>query len=212
MTKAQPDLPTDDRPWVYLASQSPRRRQLLEQWGVTAVPLLPDAHEDPEALECVQPGEAPLAYVRRVTRLKLRAAEARRQRRGWPAGLVLCADTTVADGGDILGKPVDAADAARMLQRLSGRRHQVLTAVAVARGRREWLAVNRSTVTFKPLMAEDIAAYIATGEPFGKAGAYGIQGRAGLWARRITGSYTGIMGLPAYETAELLRRAGLSLR
>lgn len=212
MTEPRPDLPTDDRPWVYLASQSPRRRQLLEQWGVTAVLLPPDADEDPEALEAVQPGEAPLAYVRRVTRLKLHAAQARCQRRGWPEGLVLCADTTVADGDDVLGKPADAVDAARMLQRLSGRRHQVLTAVALAQGRREWLAVNRSTVTFKPLTTQDIAAYIATGEPFGKAGAYGIQGRAGLWARRITGSYTGIMGLPAYETAELLRRAGLSLR
>jgi septum formation protein len=211
MSHVPPSLPADGRPWVYLASQSPRRRALLEQWGVTCVPLLPDASEDAEALEDVLPGEAPLAYVRRVTRLKLRAAEARRRQRGWPAGVVLCADTTVADGGDILGKPVDAADATRLLQRLSGRRHQVLTAVALAWAGREALAVSRSTVTFKPLSAEEIAAYVATGEPFGKAGAYGIQGLAGLWVRRIQGSYTGIMGLPAYETAELLRRAGLRL-
>jgi septum formation protein len=211
MSHVPPLLPADGRPWVYLASQSPRRRALLEQWGVTCVPLLPDASEDAEALEDVLPGEAPLAYVRRVTRLKLRAAEARRRQRGWPAGVVLCADTTVADGGDILGKPVDAADATRLLQRLSGRRHQVLTAVALAWAGREALAVSRSTVTFKPLSAEEIAAYVATGEPFGKAGAYGIQGLAGLWVRRIQGSYTGIMGLPAYETAELLRRAGLRL-
>lgn len=211
MTVSLPALPSDGRPWAYLASQSPRRRQLLEQWGVTCVPLLPDPDEDAEALEGVLPGEAPLAYVRRVTRLKLRAAEARRRRRGWPEGVVLCADTTVADGGDILGKPADAADATRMLQRLSGRRHQVLTAVAVARGRGEWLAVSRSSVAFKSLAGDEIAAYVATGEPFGKAGAYGIQGLAGLWARRITGSYTGIVGLPAYETAEVLRRAGLKL-
>ncbi|MGQ9724617.1 MAG: Maf family protein [Tepidimonas sp.] len=211
MTGPCPVAPPDGRPWVYLASQSPRRRQLLQQWGVACLPLLPDADEDAEALEGALPGEAPLAYVRRVTRQKLRAAQARRQRRGWPEGIVLCADTTVADGADILGKPADAADAARMLQRLSGRRHQVFTAVAVARDRREWLAVSRSVVTFKPLTPDEIASYIATGEPFGKAGAYGIQGRAGLWARRISGSYTGIMGLPAYETAELLRRAGLRL-
>ena len=211
MSHVPPSLPADGRPWVYLASQSPRRRALLEQWGVICVPLLPDASEDAEALEGVLPGEAPLAYVRRVTRLKLRAAEARRRQRGWPPGVVLCADTTVADGGDILGKPADAADATRLLQRLSGRRHQVLTAIALAWAGREALAVNRSTVTFKRLLAEEIDAYVATGEPFGKAGAYGIQGLAGLWVRRIQGSYTGIMGLPAYETAELLRRAGLRL-
>ena len=211
MNHALPLLPADGRPWVYLASQSPRRRALLEQWGVTCVPLLPDAGEDAEALEGVLPGETPLTYVRRVTRLKLRAAETRRRQRGWPAGVVLCADTTVADGADILGKPADAADATRLLQRLSGRRHQVLTAVALAWAGREALAVSRSTVTFKPLSAEEIAAYVATGEPFGKAGAYGIQGLAGLWVRRIQGSYTGIMGLPAYETAELLRRTGLRL-
>ncbi|MDT7928867.1 Maf family protein [Tepidimonas sp.] len=211
MSHVPPSLPADGRPWVYLASQSPRRRALLEQWGVTCVPLLPDASEDAEALEGVLPGETPLAYVRRVTRLKLRAAEARRRQRGWPPGVVLCADTTVADGGDILGKPADAADATRLLQRLSGRRHQVLTAIALAWAGREALAVSRSTVSFKPLSAEEIDAYVATGEPFGKAGAYGIQGLAGLWVRRIQGSYTGIMGLPAYETAELLRRAGLRL-
>ncbi|MEW6693556.1 Maf-like protein YhdE [Tepidimonas thermarum] len=220
MSPHPPAVPTDDRPWVYLASQSPRRRELLEQWGVVCVPLLPDAGEDAEALESVQSGETPLAYVRRVTRLKLHAALDRWRQRGWPPGVVLCADTTVADGMAILGKPADAADAARMLRRLSGRRHQVLTAVAVAvagrseppRARREWLAINRSSVTFKPLDEAEIAAYIASGEPFGKAGAYGIQGRAGRWARRITGSYSGIVGLPAYETAQLLQRAGLVLR
>lgn len=211
MTAAYPELPSDGRPWVYLASQSPRRRQLLQQWGVVCLPLLPDASEDPEALEDVRPGETPLGYVRRVTRLKLRAALARQRRRGWPDGIVLSADTTVADGMHILGKPADTADAARMLRCLSGRRHQVLTAVAVAHGQREWLAVSRSSVSFKPLSDDEIDAYIATGEPFGKAGAYGIQGLAGLWVRRISGSYTGIMGLPAYETAELLRRAGLRL-
>lgn len=207
-----PELPIDGRPWVYLASQSPRRRQLLEQWGVTCVPLLPDPDEDAEALEALSPGESPAAYVRRVTRLKVRAAEARRRRRGWPEGVVLCADTTVADGATILGKPADAAEAARMLQRLSGRRHQVLTAVAVAHAGRTWLALSRTQVTFKSLSDDEIAAYVGSGEPFGKAGAYGIQGHAGLWVRRLCGSYTGVVGLPAYETAELLRRAGLALR
>ncbi|WP_058616711.1 Maf family protein [Tepidimonas taiwanensis] len=207
-----PDLPTDDRPWVYLASQSPRRRQLLEQWGVTCVPLLPDPDEDAEALEVHRPGESPVTYVRRVTRLKVRAAEARRRRRGWPDGVVLCADTTVADGATILGKPADAAEATRMLQRLAGRRHQVLTAVAVVRAGQTWLALSRTQVTFKPLDDDEIAAYVASGEPFGKAGAYGIQGHAGLWVRRLCGSYTGVVGLPAYETAALLRRAGLALR
>jgi septum formation protein len=207
------DLPgaADGTPWIYLASQSPRRRELLAQWGVRSVLLLPDEQEDAEALEAPLPGERPRDYVRRVTRLKWRAAEQRRQRRGWPPGIVLCADTTVADGEQILGKPQDAADAQRMLRRLAGRAHQVLTAVVVGRGNRHWLRVSRSTVHFKPLDDDEIAAYVATGEPFGKAGAYGIQGKAALWARRITGSHTGIVGLPAYETAQLLRHAGLRL-
>ncbi len=199
------------KPWLYLASQSPRRRQLLEQWGVRCEPLLPDAHDDAEVLEAVRGAEAPATYVRRVTRLKLDAAVQRLQQRGLPPGPVLCADTTVALGRDILGKPASAADARRMLQRLSGQRHQVLTAVMVAHRGQVWQALSRSQVTFATLSEAEIRRYVATCEPLGKAGAYGIQGLAGLWIRRISGSYTGIMGLPAYETAEVLRAAGLRL-
>ncbi|MCV0440719.1 MAG: Maf family nucleotide pyrophosphatase [Hydrogenophaga sp.] len=201
--------------FIYLASQSPRRRQLLEQWGVRCEPLLPDAQEDVESLEAVSPGEAPTTYVQRVTALKLQASLARLKRRGLPAAPVLCADTTVALGRHILGKPVDEADACRMLASLAGRRHRVLTAVAVGkpagRGDRTWAALSTSWVTFEALSAAQIRRYVDSGEPMGKAGAYGIQGRAGLWVSHISGSYSGIMGLPAHETAQVLHAAGVRL-
>ena len=200
-----------EAPWVYLASQSPRRRDLLAQWGVRSELLLPDADEDAEALEAVRPNEAPARYVQRVTRHKLDAAVARWQRRGLPAGPVLCADTTVALGREILGKPASKSDARRMLQALAGRRHQVLTAVAVAHRGEVFQALSRSQVEFGEWSAADIQRYVDTGEPMGKAGAYGIQGLAGLWVKRISGSYTGIMGLPVYETAQVLHAAGLRL-
>jgi septum formation protein len=201
----------NNAPWVYLASQSPRRRDLLAQWGVTARLLLPDEHEDAEALELGRPAELPAAYVQRVTRLKLDAAVSRLARRGWPDGPLLCADTTVALGRQILGKPASKAEARRMLQALSGQTHQVLTAVAVAHRGQVWQALSRSAVTFADWPAADIRRYVDTGEPMGKAGAYGIQGLAGLCVQRIRGSYTGIMGLPAFETAQVLRAAGLRL-
>ncbi len=194
---------------IYLASQSPRRRQLLDQLGVRHELLLADADEDAEALEAVLPGEAPAAYVQRVTALKLKAAQARARRRGLPPAPILCADTTVALGRRILGKPADAAEAAAMLSALSGRVHKVHTAVAVApsaTARRVLAALSSSSVRFAALPAAAIDGYIASGEPFGKAGAYAIQS---AWAGRIAhiaGSYTGIMGLPLYETAELLRQ------
>lgn len=201
--------------FIYLASQSPRRRQLLEQWGVRCELLLPDAEEDVESLEVVLPGEAPTAYVQRVTALKLATSLARLKYRRLPPAPVLCADTTVALGRRILGKPVDEADAARMLADLAGQQHRVLTAVAVgkpgARGDRSWAALSTSRVTFEPLSAAQIRRYVATGEPMGKAGAYGIQGRAGLWVSHISGSYSGIMGLPAHETAQVLHAAGVRL-
>jgi septum formation protein len=197
--------------WLYLASQSPRRRELLAQWGIEARLLLPDADEDAEALEALRAGEAPARYVQRVTRHKLDAALARLHRRGWPAGPVLCADTTVALDGDILGKPASRAAAQRMLQRLSGQRHQVLTAVAVGHRGQVFQALSRSEVTFAELSGAQIRRYVATGEPMGKAGAYAIQGLAGLWVQRISGSYTGIVGLPAYETAQVLMAAGCRL-
>ena len=133
--------------FIYLASQSPRRKQLLEQWGVRCELLLPDADEDVEALEAVKPGEAPAVYVQRVTALKLQASVERLRRRGLPLAPVLCADTTVALGRRILGKPADAADARRMLAELSGRRHRVLTAVAVARPMRRGVARHGSALS-----------------------------------------------------------------
>lgn len=202
---------------VYLASQSPRRLQLLTQWGVNCELLLPDASEDAEALEVVRPGEAPRRYVQRVTRLKLLAALQRMQARGLPLAPVLCADTTVALGDTILGKPATADDARQMLAQLSGRTHRVFTAVAVGVFQKTerkpvvYQAVSASNVIFSELSADVIDRYVATGEPMGKAGAYGIQGLAALWTSRINGSYTGIMGLPAFETASVLRQAGLAL-
>ncbi|MEK8050810.1 Maf family protein [Ideonella sp. DXS22W] len=195
--------------FIYLASQSPRRAQLLDQLGVKHQLLLADASEDAEALEAVLPGEAPAVYVQRVTALKLKAAQARARRRGLPPAPILCADTTVALGRRILGKPADAAEATAMLAALSGQAHKVHTAVAVApsaTARRVLAALSSSSVRFAPLPAAAIAGYVASGEPFGKAGAYAIQS---AWAGRIAhiaGSYTGIMGLPLFETAELLRQ------
>lgn len=197
--------------FVYLASQSPRRRQLLEQLGVSYQLLLPDDHEDSEALEAVQPGEAPAAYVQRVTALKLDAALARLKRRGLPAAPVLCSDTTVALGRTIYGKPEDAADAVRMLRELSAHTHRVLTAVAVQAGRKRHAALSDSRVTFAPMTPAQIRSYVASGEPMGKAGAYAVQGRAAAHISRIAGSYTGIMGLPLYETAQLLRAASVRM-
>ncbi|MBS3996974.1 MAG: septum formation inhibitor Maf [Hydrogenophaga sp.] len=201
--------------FVYLASQSPRRLQLLDQWGVRCERLLPDEAEDAEALEAVLPGESPSAYVQRVTRLKLQASLARLQRRGLPLAPVLCADTTVALGRRILGKPQDEDEACQMLADLAGRRHRVLTAVAVGRvghrGDEMWQALSTSWVRFEPLTTAQIRRYVASGEPMGKAGAYAIQGQAALWASHISGSYSGIMGLPAFETAQVLAAAGLPL-
>lgn len=193
---------------VYLASQSPRRSQLLAQLGVQHELLLADDQEDAESLEMFRAGEAPAAYVVRVTQSKLDAAMARRKRRGLPAAPILCADTTVALGRAILGKPADAHEARRMLGRLSGHTHRVLTAVAVAGGRKRLQALSVSRVVFAPLTPAQIEAYVASGEPMGKAGAYAIQGGAAQFIPRISGSYTGIMGLPLFETAQLLHAIG----
>jgi septum formation protein len=191
--------------FVYLASQSPRRRQLLEQIGVRYELLLATPDEDAESLERVILGEAPLTYVKRVTQLKLEAAVQRMQVRHLKPAPVLCADTTVALGREILGKPENAQDAVRILKTLSGQTHRVLTAVAVASGRQRLLRVVVSKVRFAPMKLAQIKAYVATGEPFGKAGAYGVQGMAAAYISEIQGSYTGIMGLPLFETAELLK-------
>ena len=205
---------------IYLASQSPRRHQLLEQIGVRHELLLPEAGEDAEALEAVLPGEPPDRYVQRVTGLKLQAAVQRLQARGLPPAPVLCADTTVALDGEIFGKPADDDEAARMLARLSGRTHEVLTAIRLwplagqplagqPLAGQPLAALSRSQVRLACLSASRIAAYVASGEPRGKAGAYGVQGRAAAFIEHISGSYSGIMGLPLFETAQLLEAAGV---
>ena len=192
-------------PFIYLASQSPRRSQLLAQLGVEHRLLLPDTSEDSEALEVVLPGEAPLDYVQRVTALKLQAALVRLKRLQWPVAPVLCADTTVALGRTILGKPQDAAHADQMLKQLAGRSHRVMTAIAVGAGARIVRECSVSRVRFAPLSDAERAAYVASGEPMGKAGAYAVQGLAAAFIERIEGSYSGIMGLPLFETAQALR-------
>ena len=206
-------MPVHD--FIYLASQSPRRAQLLDVLGVAHHALLAGDDEDAEALEAERAGELPRDYVQRVTHAKLLAARQRLRRRGLPAAPVLCADTTVALGRRILGKPQDATQAAAMLAALSGRSHRVITAVAVASStgaRRVALATCESRVSFAPLSAATIARYIASGEPFGKAGAYAIQGAMAGCIAHIAGSHSGIMGLPLFETAELLRQAGVRMK
>jgi septum formation protein len=212
MTPTRPRRAAAPAPtFIYLASQSPRRRQLLQQIGVPHELLLAGPEEDAEALEAERAGELPLDYVARVTRAKLQAARQRHRRRGLPEAPILCSDTTVALGRRILGKPADADDARRTLSLLSGRTHRVITAVALAWGRREALAVNVSRVRFAAVGAAEIDAYVASGEPFGKAGAYAIQSAAAAWVAHIEGSYSAIMGLPLYETAELLKKAHVRL-
>lgn len=205
VSRAQPPTPMSG--FIYLASQSPRRRQLLEQLGVRCELLLPADADAAEALEAVRTSEAPLAYVRRVTRAKLVAALARLRALELPPAPLLCADTTVALGRAILGKPADARDAARMLRALSGRTHRVITAVAVHAGGQQDEAISISQVRFAPLSEVDIEAYVASDEWQGKAGGYAIQGQAAAFIAHISGSYSGIMGLPLFETAGLLRRA-----
>ena len=197
--------------FIYLASQSPRRRQLLDQLGVRYELLLPDGAEDTESLEAAYENEAPLKYVRRVTGLKLDAALIRRNLRNLPLAPILCADTTVALEQTIFGKPEDAAHAERMLSALVGRPHQVLTAVAVQNGSQRFEGVSTSQVYLQAMTASQIKAYVASGESAGKAGAYAIQGRIAMYISRIDGSYSGIMGLPLWETASLMQAAGLEL-
>jgi len=197
--------------FVYLASQSPRRAQLLNQLGVQHRPLLPDPGEDAEALEVARSSELPLDYVQRVTRLKLDEARRRLRRRRLPPAPILCADTTVAVGTRILGKPEDAADASEMLRALSGRSHRVMTAVAVLAGTQVFLETSISRVRFAELSETTIRRYVESGEPMGKAGAYAIQGRIAAWIAHIEGSHSGIMGLPLHETTTLLARARVRL-
>ena len=191
---------------IYLASRSPRRRELLTQIGVRYSLLLfrsrPESKEEvnEDALE----GEAPAAYVERVARAKAESGWRRMMQRNLPQAPVLAADTTVALAGRIFGKPASREEAAEMLAALSGTRHEVLTAVALAQG--EWLesSLQVSEVEFKKLGDEEIRQYVATGECDDKAGAYAIQGRAARFIVDMRGSYSGVMGLPLYETCQLL--------
>ena len=209
---------------LYLASRSPRRRELLQQLGVAFDTLLfrSEARPDAEVDETPRAGEPPLAYVERVARAKAAFGLQLIGIRHLRPQPVLSADTTLEFEGEIIGKPVDAADATAILRRLSGKTHRVLTAVAVAAGQipgqfvglaGESVAcrINVSEVCFKTLSNEEIARYVASGEPMDKAGAYGIQGRAGRFVERLAGSYTGVMGLPLFETGELLNGYGFKI-
>lgn len=202
--------------FIYLASQSPRRQELLKQINIRFEMLLPSPDEDSEGIETPLPGEKARTYVERVTLAKSAAALVRWQKSGLPWAPILCADTTVSlpnhPDGEILGKPTDAVDAARILGILSGKVHEVLSSVAVVvtPDEKPIQLVQISEVQFASLTPEQIAAYIASGEPFGKAGAYGIQGLGGAFIPSIRGSYSGIMGLPIYETKLLLERAQVS--
>ena len=199
--------------FIYLASQSPRRQELLKQMGIRYEMLAPNPGEDSESIETPLLHEKARAYVERVTLAKSTAALARWQKSGLAWAPILCADTTVSlpgnSEGEILGKPTDVTDAARILNMLSGKTHEVLTAVALTidPSKQALCLVQVSRVHFAKLSPEQIAAYIASGEPFGKAGAYGIQGLGGAFIPSIEGSYSGIMGLPIFETAQLLERA-----
>jgi len=200
-------MPTHASPAIYLASASPRRAELLPLIGASfdVLPLNGFSVD-----ESVRGREAPAAYVKRLALAKARAGRAAMRAHGLPARPVLGADTTVCVGREILGKPADAgdpaADAVRMLKLLSGRTHRVLTAVALVSGRREWLALSDSRVTFRTLSRSEIAAYVASREPLDKAGGYAIQGGAAAFASHLAGSYSGVMGLPLFETAQLLKR------
>ena len=195
-------------PFVYLASQSPRRQALLDQIGVAYKVLLPTDAEAAEALEAVLPQESALKYVKRVTRLKVLAALEQIQQQSLEAAPVLCADTTVVVEGHILGKPANASEATQMLSLLSGKTHEVLTAVAIGHNQDIHLALSRSRVKFASMTAADIQDYVVSQEPMGKAGAYAIQGRASAFISHVSGSYSGIMGLPLYETSQLLKQIG----
>ena len=191
---------------IYLASRSPRRRELLSQIGVRYHLLLfrERLGENPEVDETPLAGETPAAYVERMARAKAEAGWRRMLQRNLPPAPVLAADTTVALGGKILGKPKDRAEAATMLGSLAGQRHEVLTGVALKNHDQVEFALSTSEVVMRKLSEDEIAQYAASGEGDDKAGAYAIQGRAGRFVVELRGSYSGVMGLPLYETSQLL--------
>lgn len=202
---------TDNK--IYLASKSPRRRELLRQIGIEfELLLLRDrAPRGPEVSEAVLPDEKAEDYVARVTRDKAEYGAQVILWRRLPLRPVLAADTTVVVDGRILGKPADSAEAMEMMQLLSGRTHQVLTSTALHFNDTISQVTQTSDVTFAPLSDDMIREYCATPEPYDKAGGYAVQGLAATFIERIAGSYSGIMGLPLYETAQLLKQAGISI-
>ncbi|WP_343738936.1 nucleoside triphosphate pyrophosphatase, partial [Achromobacter sp.] len=196
-------------PRLYLASASPRRRELLNQIGLAHEVLLvpaPPGEDEPQ-----HPGESAADYVQRTARDKALRGRDWMRAHAMPVLPLLAADTTVILAGEVLGKPADRDDAIRILQALSGTAHEVHTAVAVCSGDRLLEAVSITEVHMRALQEDEISRYCDSGEPFGKAGAYGIQGLAGTFVSRITGSYTGVMGLPLFDTANLLREAGVQV-
>jgi len=198
---------------IYLASRSPRRRELLKQIGVPFELLLlrEDLRRGVDVDETPLPDESPGVYVLRMAREKASMAVRQIAYRGLPQKPVLAADTTVVFDGEIIGKPEDAEHAARILRALSGREHQVLTAVAVALREQVETQISVSNVWFREVPPTEIRRYCASGEPLDKAGAYAIQGRAGAFVTRISGSYSGIMGLPLAETVELLQKYNITV-
>ncbi len=201
-------------PRIYLASKSPRRRDLLRQIGVNFDVLTfrsGERGEDADVDETPLPDEAVERYVERLALAKAQAGVRRVLWRKMLPRAVLSADTTLELDGEIIGKPRDAADAHAILARLSGRTHRVLTAIAVSDGERTRSRLSVSEVRFRTLSEHDIRHYVATGEPMDKAGAYGIQGHAAIFIEEIRGSYSGIMGLPLFDTAALLEVFGYPL-
>jgi septum formation protein len=202
--------PADNK--IYLASKSPRRRELLRQIGVEFELLLlrDQTPRGPEVSENVLPNEKAEDYVVRVTREKAEYASKTMLWRRLPVRPVLAADTTVVVDGRILGKPADLDEAFAMLKSLAGRSHQVLTSVALHHDEKTWQITQVSTVTLATMSDDMIRAYCATPEPYDKAGGYGVQGMAATFIENIAGSYSGIMGLPLFETAQLLRNVGIN--
>jgi len=197
-------------PVIYLASKSPRRQELLRQLGVEfeELSLREATGRRRDVVEEPHEDELPLDYVKRIARSKATIGWQRMTRRALPRRPVLGADTEVVLDGAIFGKPRDALDAVRMLTLLSGRTHKVITAVAVSWEAQIVRAASTSNVAFRTLARDEIERYVATGEPFDKAGAYAVQGRAAAFITRLEGSYSGVMGLPLCETADILARIG----
>ena len=202
-----------ERPSIYLASKSPRRQELLRQLGIEFTELLlrEGAGRRRDIVEVPRKGESPIEYIKRVARTKAAVGWHQMGRRGLAPKPVLAADTEVVLDGTVLGKPKDAMSAVDMLRRLSGQTHEVSTAVAIRWNTQILIAVSLSRVTFRALIDDEIERYVATGEPFDKAGAYAIQGRAAAFVSHLEGSYSGVMGLPLFETAEILAKIGLEV-